>query len=327
MSVFRAPSAARFAWGVLAFNVAVILWGAYVRASGSGAGCGDHWPLCNGQVLPRAPQVATMIEFAHRVTSGLALALVAGLLTWTWRVTRKRSPARRAAVAAFILILNEAWLGALLVLLQRVGHDTSAGRAVLLSLHFANTLLLLASLALCARWLSAAPAPPAASAAGRGRLIAVAAGLGVIVLVGASGAIAALGDTLFPATSLRSALNADLSPVSHFLLRLRVIHPILAVTTLLFVLWLSVASSRRQPQHATGRSGRDAAPAFTSGTAVIILYFLQLMLGMLNVALLAPVWLQITHLLVANLFWIAAVLASDDLLPAQTSASVASAVA
>ena len=101
--------------------------------------------------VPRAPQVATIIEFTHRVTSGLALLAVVALVVWTWRVTVKRNPARKAAVAALILMLNEAWLGALLVLLQRVGQDSSVGRAVLLSLHFANTFLLLASIALCAR--------------------------------------------------------------------------------------------------------------------------------------------------------------------------------
>ncbi len=45
----------RYAWGVLLWNVLVALWGAYVRATGSGAGCGSHWPTCNGEILPRAP--------------------------------------------------------------------------------------------------------------------------------------------------------------------------------------------------------------------------------------------------------------------------------
>src|SRR5579884_1098197 len=85
----NARSAARFAWGVLAFNLGVILWGAYVRATGSGAGCGNHWPLCDGEVIPRSPQSQMLIEFTHRVTSGLALLLVVGLVVWTWRATIK----------------------------------------------------------------------------------------------------------------------------------------------------------------------------------------------------------------------------------------------
>src|SRR5689334_1905422 len=66
-------SLSRFAWFVVAYNVAVVVWGAYVRATGSGAGCGSHWPLCNGEFLPSAPQTKTAIEFTHRVTSGLSL--------------------------------------------------------------------------------------------------------------------------------------------------------------------------------------------------------------------------------------------------------------
>ncbi|MFN8454080.1 MAG: COX15/CtaA family protein [Anaerolineae bacterium] len=70
---------AKYVWTVLAYNLAVILWGAFVRASGSGAGCGSHWPLCNGEVIPRTPQMETLVEFTHRLTSGLALLLVIGL--------------------------------------------------------------------------------------------------------------------------------------------------------------------------------------------------------------------------------------------------------
>jgi heme a synthase len=301
-------SAARFTWGVLAYNVAVILWGAYVRASGSGAGCGNHWPLCNGVVVPRAAQTATIIEFTHRVTSGLALLAVVALVVWTWRVTAKRSPARKAAVAGLVLMLNEAWLGALLVLLQRVAQDASAGRALLLSLHFANTFLLLASIALCARWLATDNPQPAKISTweGRKRFAAVATGLGAIVCVGASGTIAALGDTLFPAKSLGAALHADLSSTSNFLLRLRVIHPALAVAVLVFVLWMTLQSQNPKAQAA----GVSTGPS----TVLVIFYFTQLLLGMANIALLAPVWMQITHLLVAELFWIAAVVASEELL-------------
>ena len=308
--------AARFAWGVLAYNVAVIVWGAYVRASGSGAGCGKHWPLCNGVVVPHAPQVATMIEFTHRVTSGLALLLVVALVAWTWRVTLKRSPARKAAVAALVLILNEAWLGALLVLFQRVGQDSSAGRAVLLSLHFANTFLLLASIALCARWLATGHRQLKVGNVPGRRFAAVASGLGLIVCVGASGTIAALGDTLFPAKSLAAALRADVFSSTNFLLRLRVIHPALAVASLAFVLWLVIQSQNPRAENV------DRRPS----TAMVIFFLTQLMLGMLNVALLAPVWLQLTHLLVAEMFWISTVVASDELLR-QTGVAATSQIA
>src|ERR1700681_3527326 len=87
----------KFAWGVLAYNVAVILWGALVRATGSGAGCGGHWPLCNGDVLPEISQSATVIEFTHRVMSGAALIAVLALFRWAWKTLPPRHPSRRWA--------------------------------------------------------------------------------------------------------------------------------------------------------------------------------------------------------------------------------------
>jgi heme A synthase len=146
---------AHFAWFVVAYNITVIVWGAYVRATGSGAGCGSHWPLCNGEFLPTTPQTQTVIEFAHRVTSGLSLVLVAILLIWCWRRTAKGDWPRYSASAAAVLLCNEALLGALLVLVDRVGClDRSATHALFLCLHFGNTLFLLAALALTARWIS-----------------------------------------------------------------------------------------------------------------------------------------------------------------------------
>src|SRR5208282_4295604 len=113
-----APWLPRFAWGVLAYNVLVILWGAVVRATSSGAGCGAHWPLCNGTVLQVHPRLATLIELAHRMSSGLTLPLVLVLLVWTFRATMRGHLARIAAVLATLFTFNEALLGALLVLLR-----------------------------------------------------------------------------------------------------------------------------------------------------------------------------------------------------------------
>jgi heme A synthase len=96
----------------------VILWGAFVRATGSGAGCGSHWPLCNGELVPRAPQVETVIEFIHRATSGLAFLLVLGLFVLAWRVYPKGDLVRRAAALSFLFIVTEALVGAGLVLLM-----------------------------------------------------------------------------------------------------------------------------------------------------------------------------------------------------------------
>src|SRR5512139_2354559 len=114
---------AKYAWGDLAYNVLVVLWGAYVRATGSGAGCGSHWPLCNGVVVPRAPQVETMIEFSHRLTSGLSLVLIAVLVVWGFRVYNRGHRVRKALVASGVLIITEALIGAGLVLFGWVAKD------------------------------------------------------------------------------------------------------------------------------------------------------------------------------------------------------------
>ena len=192
----------RFAWFTLAYSVAVVLWGAYVRATGSGAGCGSRWPLCNGEFLPTTPQTQTVIEFTHRVTSGLSLVLVAILLIWCWRRTAKSDWPRYSAVAAAVLLLDEALLGALLVLRDHVGGlDRSSTHALFLCLHFGNTLLLLAALALTARWLSNGDRSLGMVA----RLYqTIATGLGVVsvVVIGITGSLASFGDTFhFPAAT------------------------------------------------------------------------------------------------------------------------------
>ena len=290
---------ARFAWFVVAYNVAVIVWGAYVRATGSGAGCGSHWPLCNGQFLPTTPQTQTIIEFTHRVTSGLSLVLVAILLIWCWRRTGKGDWARYSAVAAAVLLFNEALLGALLVLFDHVGGlDRFATHALFLCLHFGNTLLLLAVLALTANWLSnrdrrfaLAPIPYLT--------IATSLALFSVMIVGMAGSLASLGDTLFPADSLRNGFLQDFSSSTPTLLRLRVLHPIAAIIGSIYVLWLVHRYWRKQERSAW-------TPLLTITLTV------QVALGAVNVVLLAPVWLQMTHLLVAEIFWILLVLASAD---------------
>ena len=200
-------SLARFAGLVLFYNVLVILWGAYVRATGSGAGCGAHWPLCNGEVVPRAPSAEMLIEFSHRLTSGLALVAVVVLAVRVWRTVAAGHPARRAAVASLVFIVVEALLGAGLVLFRLVAEDESLARAMVMPLHLANTLILLLCLTLTAHFLSGG-APVAIS--GRARTVGVVVALLVLMIgVGKTGAIAALGDTLYPSTSFLDGLEAD----------------------------------------------------------------------------------------------------------------------
>jgi len=291
----------RFAWLVLAWNLAVILWGAVVRATGSGAGCGNHWPLCNGVVVPRSAAIETLIEFSHRATSGIALILVVALAVAIFRSRPSGHPARLGAVLSLVFIFSEAAVGAGLVLFRLVADNESMARALFMASHLVNTFLLLASLTLTAHWTGGGPR---LRLRGQGKAgAALGAGLLALLLVGTSGAIAALGDTLFPATSLAAALRQDLSPTGHFLIRLRLLHPavaLLAAVVLLFAGWYAP----RQRPGAASRYGRWLS----------VLVVVQVLAGLANVALLAPVWLQVVHLLLADLTWITFVMLSASVL-------------
>lgn len=286
----------RFSWAVLIYFVAVILWGALVRATGSGAGCGDHWPLCNGTVMQHSPRVDTIIEFTHRITSGLSFFSAVGLLIWTYAGTVRGHLARATAVATVAFTLIEAILGALLVKLGLTAQSQSPLRPPYLALHLANTLLLLAALTLTAHFLSRK----------HGYLrsdIAIVAPIGasvsilVVLFVGVTGSLAALGDTLFPASSLAAALTQDFAVGSAWLVRWRWTHPTIAFLASIFLIWLLVRAAQRSA-HWDNR---------LLSALVLVLLAAQYVLGVLDVVLLAPVWLQIAHLLGADALWAALV--------------------
>lgn len=281
----------RFARLALIATVAVILWGAVVRATGSGAGCGSHWPLCNGVAVPLAPRTATVIEYLHRLTSGAAMLLSIGLVIGSRLAFPAGHRVRTWAVAALGVMLLEAALGAGLVLLGLVEQNQSATRAAYIALHLCNTMLLTAVMTGTIWW---ARQPAGASAPPRSRGLAFS--MGLLVIVAAIGGIAALGNTLFPATSLGAGLEADLSPASHFLIRLRVFHPFLAVAAGLVL----IAQARRDSTFKSPQ-GEELR------TILITLVLLQTGIGVLNWLLLAPLPLQLTHLLTSNLLWIGVV--------------------
>lgn len=285
-----------FAWGVLLFTVAVVLWGAYVRATGSGAGCGSHWPFCNGEVIPRSPTMETIIEYTHRLTSGLAFLLVLGLTVWAFRVFPRRHPVRWATAAAMFFMITEALVGAGLVLFGLVAQNDSFARAWALAFHLVNTFLLLGCLALSAWW--SRLRREASLQRPRRNLALPLAILGGLLLIGVSGAVAALGDTLFPSLTVSEALARDFAPDAHLLIQLRVYHPVLALVLGIVV----ILGAFRLMGSETGTS------RFALGVLLIVVYLTQLGLGLLNLALLAPVWLQLVHLAVADTVWITAVL-------------------
>lgn len=277
-----------------------MLWGAGVRATGSGAGCGDNWPLCNGGWIPRNPQLHTIVEFTHRITSGPMLGLlVIGLAVLAFRLFPRRHAVRRFAALAVIFTITEALIGAALVLLGHVAANTSPNRAYTLAVHLVNTLVLLACLALTA-WF-AAPAggrTEAAAAQPVSRTLAACALLAFLT-VGVAGAIAALGDTLFPSGSLAQGIRQDLLPSAHIFLRLRIWHPVLAVLLGCFLIGFALAIVIHK---------KPAPAARRLALSVVFLTLAQAASGAVNVLLLAPVWMQITHLFVADLLWIALVL-------------------
>jgi cytochrome c oxidase assembly protein subunit 15 len=286
------PALRRFAWGVLVYFIIVFLGGTLVRATGAGAGCGDHWPLCNGTVVQHHPRIDTIIEFTHRIMSGLSLFAVLGLLVWTFKGTARGHLARAAALASVVFTLIEAVLGALLVKLGLTAQSQSPIRPAYLSLHLSNTLLLLAALTLTAHLLSRRKAFQRGSVrlvAPFGAVVAVF----VVMVVGVTGSLAALGDTLFPASSLGSALAQDFSATSGWLVRWRWMHPTVAFLASIFLIWLLVRAAQ---QHTHWDNRRLSA-------LVLLLLAVVYTLGILDVLLLAPLWIQVAHLLAADTLW------------------------
>ncbi|MEI9977731.1 MAG: COX15/CtaA family protein [Edaphobacter sp.] len=278
-----------FAWGVVGYNILVILWGAVVRATGSGAGCGDRWPLCNGDFFPHHPRLATIIEFAHRSMTGVCTFLVLAMVVWTFYATKKGHRARKAAIASVVLLVTEALLGAVLVLGGYVEHNISTARVVMQSVHFTNTMLLLGALSLTAWWLGDPKWMEVTSDRERQLSLPAWIAIGATLVVGATGALAALADTLFPSPSLQAALASDFAATSPLLVRMRWMHPAAAVVGLCCILWLVMKVRSRL------------------GWLVAGLLGVQLVLGVADILLLAPVWMQIVHLLGADLYWIALV--------------------
>ena len=275
----------RLAWLTLLVNVGVILLGALVRATGSGAGCGNSWPTCQGEVIPSQLEGATAIEYLHRLTSGLALLLVLVLYAVVRRSASAGTPVRTAALLSLITIIGEALIGAGIVLFEWVADDSSIARTVAVPTHLVNTLLLLAALTTVAYLVDGRPIGRPAPAVRR----LLKWGLAAMLLVAASGAVAALADTLFPSGSLSAGVADDFDTSAGFLTRLRIIHPVIAVLTGILLVW--IAARPRLRDHPASR-------------VVTWLVVAQILAGLLNIVLLVPVWMQLVHLFLADALWV-----------------------
>jgi len=286
----------------------VIVWGVFLRASKSGDGCGQHWLTCQGEVIPSAPELKTVIEFSHRITSSLAGILLIVLLVWAYRRWRAEKSDQnrlilRAAIGSFIFVVIEGLLGAGLVLTGNTAENLTPERPIWMAAHLVNTIILLAFLTLTARY-----------ASGGARLnfrieskylLAIAVGVAAIFLVGTTGSIAALAHMIFPSGTLAEGVAKDLSPTSHTLLRLRLLHPITAILTSVFLIFLTGWLAKE--------SGKAPKVAHWSNI-LAILVLAQIAFGSATLLMLAPIIMQLGHLLLADLIWISYVLLAAEFL-------------
>ena len=279
----------------LILNLVVIVWGAMVRATHSGAGCGDDWPLCEGQLIPVFDKGAVWVEYTHRLSSGLAFLVVVALLICSWRYRSKFKMLFYASLASFVFILFEALIGAAIVLFGLVEDNSSVDRAILISFHLVNTLFLIGSLTWVMCW--SRNLPNTWRFRGdrwkqeRGALLKVSA---LFFAVAATGALSALGDTLYPSESLIAGLKSDFSSSSPLLIRLRVFHPLLVVVLLISVIQFYF---KKKEESAEGNRAIRMFKVF------VLMLLGQMGVGVLNILTGVSLFGQMVHLLLANLSW------------------------
>ena len=295
------------AWTALGYNVLVILWGAFVRISGSGAGCGEHWPLCNGVALPVSPTLHTVIEFSHRLTSGLSGLFAIGLLGLALFRSPKGHPVRTGAILSLLLIIFEGLVGGVQVLLGLTATSTNPARGFVQGVHLANTFALLGALLLTAVWASGGPALRLRGPDGKGwGRLGWAVGVTIVsmLVLGMAGAVTALGDLLFTPTGMTplDTVRQDFSLSATIIQNLRVVHPVMALGVSAYLIWFAGWVGARQ-----GGNGSVLEPRRWK-TALHALIGLQILAGVLNVILKAPGWMQITHLFLACAMWLGVVM-------------------
>ena len=308
---------AKYAWFVLAWNIVVILWGVFLRASKSGDGCGRHWLTCHGEVIPSAPELKTVIEFTHRISSVVDGLFVIAMVVWAgaiWYSSRTPVAKRVLCMAAgsLIFVLIEGLIGRGLVLTGNTAETLTPERPLWMSAHLINTLILLAFLTLTAWYASARRQLAFTFKASHAGVIIL--GALLIFLVGISGSIAALSSMIFPSGTLADELAKDFSTTSHVLVRLRLVHPILAIFSGVYLVfavgWL--------------KSQVTDKPGVKRWSNIIsVLVVAQLAFGAATLVTFAPIVMQLGHLLLADAVWIAFVLMTANFLATENPASEA----
>ena len=288
----------RFTCGLILYNLLIVVWGAYVRVSRSGDGCGDNWPHCGsgGEFIPTTAHTASWIEWTHRASTAILGPLLLGMVIWAFVSFPKGNPVRKATLGVLLFTGIEAWIGRHLVLNKLVVDDASTQRAIWMSLHLANVLSLMASYTLAAWW---SRGGARWSWRGQGRLGAMwALCFAGMIALAITGALSALGDTLYPVETLMEGVRQDFAAEASLILRTRPLHPLLATIVSLFTAWTILTTMRER-----------ATPQIQKmGPIVLALLGGQYVFGWINLLMLAPVWMQLTHLLLANLLWIGLVM-------------------
>jgi heme A synthase len=282
---------ATYAWLTLLVTFVVILWGDVVQATGSGDGCGAHWPVCNGEVLPAFAGRETVIEFTHRLTSGFVFLMSVGLFVWSRRAFPKGHLVRKGANFSLFFMFTESLVGAALVLFRLVGQDASLTRAIVAPIHLVNTLFLIGAITLTA-WFGSGGRPFSWKSQGVVSPLLIT-GFVSLVVIAVMGAITSLGDAIFPVRNTAEAMERSMTAGEHFLVRLRIYHPFAAIGLGLFIIVAArvIASLRPTPT------------AQNLSLAIFVIYLLQLAAGFLNVALSAILPTQLLHLFLADSLW------------------------
>lgn len=275
----------------IVLSILSILAGAFVRATGSGDGCGSTWPTCKGKIIPQLSDTSEVIEFSHRSVSGILL-IVTLIIFIKSRSMSKGSIVRTTVNFLTFFVLFEAAIGAVIVLYEWVGLNSSLPRIIAVPIHLVNTFGLLACYAILYKVLLNNFKNIKQLWDRRFVFIAF-----LFLLSGATGSITALADVLFPSASFYEGLMEDFDRTSELLTRLRILHPMVATG---LSVALIIESRKIQKDY------KIDVKFFQ------ILVFIAVILGVLNVLSNILLLLSILHLAIADLLWITYIYVSMD---------------
>ena len=276
----------------LLLSIASILAGAFVRATGSGDGCGATWPTCKGKIIPALSDTSELIEFSHRSVSGVLLVVTLIIFAKT-RKFQKESLVRTVTNYLTFFVIFEALIGAVIVIFEWVGLNSSLPRIIAVPIHLVNTFGLLGSYAILYKILQD-DLQNIKNMFNKNFLLISS----LFLLSGATGSITALADVLFPSASFVEGFLADFDRTSEVLTRLRILHPIIS-STLSIVLYVYATGIRKKYN--------------VSVKLLQILILIAVFLGVINVLSNIVLPLSILHLAIADFLWISYIYVSIDL--------------